>query len=65
MRYIPFDVEAHHPDLRWFIRGSKGRPWDVHIRGLHVASFFVRQDAREFIRAAKPADHPYSKNARS
>lgn len=44
--------EMHSADGKIFLCGSHGN-WEVHIFGIHIASFFRREHAREFIRGAK------------
>lgn len=44
--------EMHSADGKTFIRGEHGN-WEVHVAGVHLASFFRRDCAREFIRIEK------------
>jgi hypothetical protein len=44
--------EIHSQDEQTFIKGGHGN-WEVHVKSVHIASFFLRKWAREFIREKK------------
>ena len=44
--------EMHSADGKTFICGEHGN-WETHVAGIHLASFFRREYAREFVRIAK------------
>lgn len=48
--------EQHSADRRTFISGETySHRWHVHLDGVHVVSFFKRENAREWLRATKPS----------
>ena len=48
----PNHKEIHSADGKTFIKGGHGN-WEVYVKEVHLASFFRRQWAREFIREKK------------
>lgn len=50
----PVQVEQHAIDHRTRIECRATHRWDVIVLDVHVATFFVREDARVFIRERKP-----------